>query len=678
MMTLNPVRRAGPARACVPAIALLSALLAANVPASANSLKTIAAKNAALPAAPALTLEDLQRRSRLREVKISPDGSMLAYLASEGTNVGLYVMDTRTRAARQLLANAGRVMLHWAGDGSMLFLESPSAISTVSLGDGASGKLAALDPKIEQRMLAVDPSSPRKVLVEEHDRKANMYRLYRLDTEGKREMVYESETKLRDLLVDSKGKLSFIKTYDKDFSQVVSYNKDGKWIELTRCKPVRTCNLITASPDGARLTMAIPYKDDRRSLVQFDVGSKAMKLLHADPAGISDLGNAVQHPLTQQVLMASYDLPTRRNFGLTPAAQKVAADIAKKFGSSNITVQPTVGSAPWLMVESAGNLSQERYWLYDLPSRSFNEVLAEERNKARPLPQEQLAAKHPVSYKASDGMTIHGYVMLPPGRDASKVPLVTVVHGGPWSRFDSGYHTLMQWIVNRGAAVFQPNFRASTGYGDRYMLAAREDFGNGRVQKDIIEGVHHLLASGIGDKSKLAIMGDSFGGYSTLLALTHTPEMFQFGMATVPPPEFSRTMKLASDSDNGASGTMPFGDRLKEMGLRYMDDAAMKPIQESSPAAHVSKVTRPLVIIAGGKDDKVEIATVTDYVAKLQALKRDVTFLVDPDEGHNPRKPVVQQAYVHLLDNMMHKHLGLPAPTPPSPELAAYLKQTLK
>jgi dipeptidyl aminopeptidase/acylaminoacyl peptidase len=678
MKKTTPARRAGTARACVPALALISALLAVHAPASADSLKSIAAQNATLAAAPALTLEDLSRRSRLREVKISPDGSKIAYLASEGANVGLYVMDVKTRAARQLLPNAGRVMLHWAGDGNMLFLDSPSAVSAVSLTDGVASKLLALDNKIDQRMLAVDPSNPQKVLVEEHDRTANMYRVFRIGADGKREPVYENQKKVRDLLVDSKGEVSFIKTLDTDYSQVVSQRKDGKWVEVTRCKPVRTCTLISASADGSKLTMAVPYKDDRRSLVQFDTASKAASLLHADPAGIADLGNAVQHPRTQQVLMASYDLPTRRNFGLTPVAQKAAADISKKFGQSNITVQPADGAAPWLMVETAGNLSQERYWLYDQSARSFTEILADERLKGKPLPEQQLAAKHPVSYKTADGLTVHGYVTLPPGRDAAKVPMVAMVHGGPWSRFDSEYHSLVQWMANRGVAVFQPNFRASTGYGDRFMLAAGEDFGNGRVQKDIIEGVQYLVANGIGDKRKLAIMGDSFGGYSTLQGLTHTPDMFQFGFAMVPPPEFSRTMVAVSDADKGNGDSMPFGDRLKEMGIRFRDAAAMKPVMDGSPAANATKITKPLVILAGAKDDKVEIAAVTAYVAQLQALNRDVTLLVDPDEGHNPRKPVFRQAYLHLLDTMMNKHLGTPAPAAPSPELAAYLKQTMK
>ena len=675
MKNSHPVRRAAPAHACAVGLALLSTLCAGQAGAADSQIKAFATQNAALPPAPALTLEDLQRRSRLREVRLSPDGSKIAYLASEGQATALYVMDVATRTARQLVPNAGRVMLHWAPDSNMVFLDSPSAVSSVNLADGTAAKLLAADTKLDQRMLAVDPVNPHKVLVEEYDSKASAYRIFRIGVDGQREPVYTSSTKLRDVLMDTQGKPNFIKTLAADYSQVVSYRKGDQWVELTRCKPVRTCTLVAASPDGATLTMAVPYKDDRRSLVQFDVATRKMKLLHTDPAGIADLRNAV---VDRQAVMAVYDLPKRRNFGLTPRAKRVADAIGKKFANANVTVQPSAGKGPWLLTETAANLPQERYWLYDESARSFTEVLAEERAKANPLPQEQLAAKLPVSYKASDGMTIHGYLSLPPGRDAAKVPLVTMVHGGPWNHFDSEYHTLLQWMVNRGVAVFQPNFRASTGYGDRYMLAAGEDFGNGRVQRDIIEGVHYLLANGIGDKTRLAIMGDSFGGYSTLLALTHTPELFRFGFAAVPPPEFSRTLMAVSNADSGNTDSMPFGSRLKEMGIRYSDAAAMQRIMDQSPAANVDKLTKPLVIIAGGKDEKVEIAAVTDYVAKLQAAKRDVALLVDPDEGHNPRKPIVRQAYVHLLDRMMHKHLGLLAPAAPSPELDAYLKQHLK
>jgi Prolyl oligopeptidase family len=87
------------------------------------------------------------------------------------------------------------------------------------------------------------------------------------------------------------------------------------------------------------------------------------------------------------------------------------------------------------------------------------------------------------------------------------------IHGGPWNHVRAGYNHLTQMLANRGYAVFEPNFCGSTGYGRDYLLAARGDFGNGRVQQDIAEGVEHLLARGIGDPQRVGIIGASFGGY---------------------------------------------------------------------------------------------------------------------------------------------------------------------
>ena len=145
----------------------------------------------------------------------------------------------------------------------------------------------------------------------------------------------------------------------------------------------------------------------------------------------------------------------------------------------------------------------------------------------------------------------------------------------------------------------------------------------------------------------------------------------------VPPTDFGRTMRTAAAGAAMASG-MPFALYLAENGIDLADAGAMQRITAESPAANADKVTRPLLVIAGGKDEMVDIAGVTDYVARLQGYGKPVSLLVDPDEGHNPRKPIMRQAYIYLLQRMLHQHLGGPAVPAPSVELAKFLEQSMK
>lgn len=673
--------------ACAMALAIAFACLGASAAQTATaldaraletrSLKPLLARIAAMPAAAPIKDQDFSRRSRLSQVKLSPDGESLAFLESDGQAQTLYVLDIKTGDKKKLLAISGRQDPSWSSDAKFIFLDSGDALSQVTLATGASSKLAAFDPKTEQQFLFVDPSRPRHGITEEFDRAAGAYRISRIGIDGNSEVIYEGSKKVDEFLIDGAGQVSFIRTREADFTQVVSHRQNGKWVEAARCKRLRACELVAASPDARTLTMVVNHAGERKALVQVDLATHATRVLHTDPLALSDLKQAVVSPLSRTPLLAVYDSPARRNYGLNAAARQGAADVAKRFPDANITIAASDSAPRWLLTEKSARLQQDRYYLYDVASRRIDPVLAQESSLGQPLPESALAQKIALHYRGSDGALLHGYVSLPPGKDAATLPMVTMVHGGPWGKFDNDYNALVQTLVNRGYAVFQPNFRASTGYGEHYLTAPKSDFGNGRVQADIIDGVRWLVAKGVGDKRRLAIMGDSFGGYSTLLALTHTPELFKFGMAMVPPPDFARTLKAAA-AGPAQGDDAPFSVTLAEMGIDLNDAAAMKALADAAPAANASKITRPLLILAGGKDRMVDPASVTDYVARLQGMGKPVTLLLDPDEGHSPRKPLMRQAYLHLLLRGLHQHLGGPAPAAPSAELANYLEQNLK
>ncbi len=658
-------------------LAFLSSAQGAPASIETRSLKQLAARNLALPAAPRIDDDVFSRRSRLREVKLSPDGAWIAFLESNDKSASLNLLNVATQEKKQLLAELGRAQLSWSADSQALFIDTGDGLSLLRVADGDSVRIAAFERKLQQQFVRVDPSRPQQALVDEFDADAQRYRLARVGADGAREVLYEGPKRLQGFLQGRKGEISFIAWLADDYRQQVARRDNGKWVNVTQCQRMRPCELVRASDDGKMLDMLLASGGDRKSLVEIKLPSGNQRLLHADPLALADLDRVELSPRTGAPLFAVYQAPRRRSVGLTPAARQAAADIDRRFPEASISIDAGEDAREWLLTERGARLPQERFWLYDRKLRTVRPILQQERALGAPLPEQQLARKIALHYRASDGALVHGYLSLPPGKDASRLPLLTMVHGGPWAAFDPGYHTLVQLLVNRGNAVFQPNPRSSTGYGEQYTRAPKGEYGNGRVQADIVDGVRWLVANGVGDAHRLAIMGDSFGGYSTLLALTHTPELFQFGMALSPPPDFGRTMRQAA-AGPARPGEVPLGVQVTDYGIDLDDAALMKRISDTSPAANTGKVGKPLLIIAGGKDQMVEIAAVTDYVARLQGAGKPVSLLVDADEGHNPRKPIVRQAYVYLLQRMLHRHLGGPAVAAPSVELATYLAQTMK
>lgn len=672
---------AAPARPAICTILLTAATAgtAATTTAAlpAQDLRAIAAANVTLAPAPRLGLDAFLARSAMREVRLAPDGRSVAFLTQAGSTWSLELYDVASGTTHVLAKQAPGGSLAWSTDGTTLFVDDATGITAISANGGSIAKVATYDKSLENKVLGIDLHRPQHVLASDYDRRSGNYRLFSYAADGSRELLYQG-AQLRDAMLDAQGQPAFTKTLAADYAQVISRRDGSGWKEVLRCKPVRPCTMLEVSNDGKRLKMMMAYQADRTSLLEVEASSGAQRLLHSDPQALADMRSYAADPASGELLAVGYVLPLCRSYAVAATASKALADIGARFAGSSVALAASAGGKRWLVTETAADLQQPRYWLYDAATRQAGEILQAERAQGKPLEQEALAPKHAITYRASDGKPVHGYLTLPRGADAAKVPLVTMVHGGPWSRFDGDYHWLVQWLANRGVAVFQPNFRASTGYGEQYMLAPGMDFGNGRVQRDVIEGVQWLLAHGIGDKGRLAILGDSFGGYTALMALTHTPEMFQFGFAAVPPPDFARLIELASSENLAGTEDLPTVMRFEQVGINQHDARAMAALRRDSPMAGTGRVVRPLVILAGGKDEKVDIASVTRYVAKLQAEGKPVTLLVDPDEGHNPRKQVIRLAYVALLERMLHEYLGTAKPEPCGPDLCPYLYQNTR
>ena len=246
------------------------------------------------------------------------------------------------------------------------------------------------------------------------------------------------------------------------------------------------------------------------------------------------------------------------------------------------------------------------------------------------LDPSQFVRPQPVSFRSHDGEPVHGLLYLPPGASAARrAPVVLAVHGGPTGQARPSFNPVHQYLLARGYAILDFNFRGSTGYGKRF---ARLD--NGRLRpnavKDMAAAADWLKASGHPvDGAKVAVMGGSYGGYMTFAALAQLPEKFAAGVSFVGVSNWVTALEGASPSLK-ASDRVEYGD---------IDNAADREFfRQLSPLTHVAAVRAPLLVSHGANDPRDPITESDQFVRAIRERGGEVEYLRFPDEGHGIRK----------------------------------------
>ncbi|MCX7512554.1 S9 family peptidase [Frateuria hangzhouensis] len=656
---------------------------------AAAALHAAVATERARPVAPRFPRDAFLVRPAISGVTLSPDGRRVAYLHEQNGHRSLWLLPADGGEPRRLLGETDAQQLEWSHDGRWLLLQSPRQLFAVAVaGQGGSGAIAALGGREQGKWVMVDPSQPAAVLLRERVPATldspERWRFVRVDMQGRRTLLHEDAHRLVDAAFDRSGRLAYLQRVEGTALVIHRVDAQGRMHEAVRCAHLRRCSLLPMTGAG-RPWLRSDLGGDLQRLLRL-AADGTLATVHVDPRGEADLDALVLDPADGTPRIASYRGTVASSYGLDAHAQRQLGILRARFPGRCLEL--ALGASHWLVGELGSSLQGERWHLFDPRTGQLRDILEQppKGNDGKPaqwLPEAAMGRQLPVAWRAADGMRLHGFLWLPPGRDPRTLPLVALVHGGPWNgvqaeEFGSG---IAQFLVNRGYAVFEPNFRGSTGYGRRYTLAAQGDFGNGRVQQDIVEGVRWLLGQGVGDARRVGIVGASFGGYSTLLGVTFQPELFKVGVAMVPPPDFAWDMRWIARSGEALqlSRYIPFKDWLRLLSLDLDDPVAMGRLHAQSPLAHAARMNRPLLLFAGGEDHRVAIRGVLGYAARLTLLGKDVNLLVDAEAGHHGSiQPVAREAQYYLTALMLHRHLGGAAPTPPGPALRDYLRHSLR
>lgn len=242
-----------------------------------------------------------------------------------------------------------------------------------------------------------------------------------------------------------------------------------------------------------------------------------------------------------------------------------------------------------------------------------------------------LAPTEPFSFKASDGLEIPGYVIRPKGV-TGPAPLVVNIHGGPWIRdyWSAGEFDAMQLLANRGYAVIKVNYRGSAGYGRKFMAAGARQTAT-RLQRDIAEAVQWAIDEGIADPERIAVLGGSFGGFSTLMQLIDKPHPYACGVNFVGVANWPRIFDTwPSFWRNRHYFEWFYG--------KATDPADRAEMWRGSPLSRIDRIAAPLLVIHGANDVRVLRPDSDDVVAELGKLGRPVEYLTFDNEGHQIRR----------------------------------------
>ncbi|MGW8379837.1 S9 family peptidase [Streptomyces sp. ODS28] len=631
-----------------------------------------------------LAVEELFGAPVRAGARISPDGRRIAYLAPWRGRLNVWVEaidaaqggDGRAEA-RCVTADDKRSVhvYHWCDDPRWLLYEQDGDgdenwhVYRVDLED-PEAPAVDLTPFPGARAVGFEtsPARPGRALVRLNHRDPAQFDLHELTiATGELTLLAENPGHIGNFLHAKDGAL---------YAHTLTGQGDirlSEWDAATgELRPVITfdgadypldIHPFELTPDGTGVWLGSNRGTDRTRLVRLDLTTGEETEVEGDPDGHPG-GHPAYDLDTRSAVFPTLPSPLIRHRGTGEllgvrylGERQVIRALDPRFAA-------VLGELERLSEGDVGALSSDesgQRWVVTFTrdrdpgvTYFYDHATGESRLLFRPLPHlgpDVLAPMTPVSITARDGLRLPAYLTLPLGAEPARLPMVLLVHGGPWHRDSWGFDPTAQLLANRGYAVLQVNFRGSAGYGKAFQQAGIGELA-GAMHDDLIDAVDWAVREGYADRDRVAVFGGSYGGYAALVGVSFTPGVFAAAV------DFCGISNLVTFLRSVPDFAKPY---LVNNWHRYAGDPE-DPRQAAelwarSPLSRAEHIRTPLMVVQGANDPRVPRAESDRIVEALRERGVAVEYMVKDDEGHGFVNPANNIDMYRVADAFLARHL---------------------
>lgn len=593
-------------------------------------------------------MEDFFKNREFAQMKISPNGEYLAYLRPYQNRMNIFVRAIKGGEERRLTSQLDRdiAWFFWKEDQTLIFLRDNKGDENFHFyrvnADGTDEKVLTPFPGVLARLISdLDGVSETDLLIELNKRDRRVFDVYRLNVvSGDLSLVMENPGNITSWRTDHYGRLRLGIASD-GVNQTVFYRDT----EEDEFEAILTTNFrdkvvpLYFTSDNQNIFVLSNRGRDKIALTTFNPSTREEGVVifkHPDV----DLSNVYWSRKRKMIVAVSYMTDRERFHFFDPHLGGHFERISKLFTDLVVNFDSLDRDESKIVVRTYGDKTRGSYFLFDIESGELNH-LAEISSWINP---DEMASMNPITYQARDGLLIHGHLTLPRGSDGKSLPVVVNPHGGPWARDWWGFNPEVQFLANRGFAVFQMDFRGSTGYGKEFWEKSFKEWGRS-MQDDITDGVKFLKEQGIADPDKICIYGGSYGGYATLAGMTFTPDLYACGVSYMGISNLFTVLEAIP----------PYWEPYREM----MYEQIGHPVKDrdllwaASPLFHIENIKAPLFIAHGAQDPRVKQQESDQIVEALRERGIEVPYLLKEDEGHGFRNEENRFEFYRQMENFL-------------------------